>query len=200
MGFLQDYLYFVCFVAFIAFVRVAIYQFTTPITKYGEKKLEYDKPADEDVVEKVKKHYNLDVEPRREKEVKIKSIWLYPVRGIRGMKVDHCEITPYGLKQDRNWVTISVKTMRPLANHNSHVITYLRQNFVKDSSKLRLYLQDKLCFPDMTVREQFLDFDADYSNAEMVECMDNYRGYKESDSVNQWLSQIFDEEVFVIRA
>lgn len=74
--------------------------------------------------------------------------------------------------------------MKPIANHNSHLITYLRQSFVDKSSKLRIYLQDKLCFPDLTVREKFLDFDADYTNAEFVECKDNYRGYKESDDIN----------------
>lgn len=95
------------------------------------------------------------------------------------MKVDHCEITPGGLKNDRNWVIIGKKNMKPLANHNSHLITYLRQNFVKDSNKLRLYLQDKLCFPDLKVREQFLDFAKMYDESDLIECADNYRGYKE---------------------
>jgi len=33
-----------------------------------------------------------------------------------------------------------------------------------------------------------------------VECAKGYRGYKEGDEVNKWLSEIFDEEVFLIRA
>jgi uncharacterized protein YcbX len=41
-----------------------------------------------------------------EKEVKIHSMWLYPMRGVKGIKVEHCEITPYGLKNDRIWVII----------------------------------------------------------------------------------------------
>lgn len=98
MGFLHDYLLFVGIVAVIAFIRVAIYQMTTPLTKYGEKKIEYDQPPDEDAVQKVRKHYDLDLKPYKERDVKIKAIFLYPVRGIRGVKVDHCEITPYGLK------------------------------------------------------------------------------------------------------
>ena len=52
----------------------------------------------------------------------------------------------------------------------------------------------------MKVREMFVDFNTDYTNAEFVECQKNYRGYKEYDELNEWLSKIFDEEVFMIRA
>lgn len=143
----------------------------------------------------------MDVKPKLEKAVKIKAIFLYPVRGIRGIKVDHCEITPFGLKNDRNWVIISRKTMKPLACHNSHLITYLRQGFVKDSTRLKLYLQDKLCFPDITKREQYLDFAKKYDEEQdLIECADNYRGLKEDEEVNKWLSTILEEEVFIMRA
>lgn len=70
----------------------------------------------------------------------------------------------------------------------------------KDTTRLRIYLQDKLCFPDLTVREQFLDFDKEYKQQDFIECAENYRGYKEKDEINQWLSQIFEEEVMIIRA
>jgi uncharacterized protein YcbX len=48
------------------------------------------------------------------------------MRGVKGIKVDHCELTESGLKHDRNWVIIGKKKMKPIANHNSEIITYLR--------------------------------------------------------------------------
>ena len=126
MGFWNDYFIFIGVITFVTFIRVLVYMKTTPLNEFGEKKVEHAKVPDEDIVDKIKNNYDLNIKPKQEREVKIKAIFLYPVRGIRGMKVDNCEITPYGLKNDRNWVIIGCKKMKPLANHNSHLITYLR--------------------------------------------------------------------------
>ena len=93
------------------------------------------------MVEKIEKLYKMDIKYAQEKSVPIKSIWLYPVRGIKGFKVTWCEITPYGLKNDRTWVILSKATMKPIACENSHVITFLRQ--VYDDAKPN---EVKLCF------------------------------------------------------
>jgi len=45
--------------------------------------------------------YNLKVSPSEEIDVPIKDIYLYPVRGIMGIKVEVAEVNPYGLKNDR---------------------------------------------------------------------------------------------------
>jgi len=45
-----------------------------------------------------------------------------------------------------------------------------------------------------------LRFDEDYSGAEFIEAANNYRGYKECDEVCKWLSDIFEQEVIIIRA
>jgi len=145
--------------------------------------------------------YNLKIKPNQEKSVKIKEMYLYPVRGVLGIKVKWVEITPFGLKLDRNWVIIGTKKMKPLSNDNSEVITFLRQEFVdEERTKLRLFLQDDKCFPELEKRELFLDFNREYTDKEFVECAENYRGYKESDEINLWLSEIFDQEVFIMRA
>jgi hypothetical protein len=41
--------------------------------------------------------------------------------------------------------------MKSLANHNSDLITYLRQEIIeeRDGIKVRLYLQDNECFPEL---------------------------------------------------
>ena len=83
----------------------------------------------------------LDVPNHQEKEVKIKTIYLYPIRGVKGCEIDECEITPYGLKKDRNWVIIGRKLMWPLTCANSHIVTYLRQEINPNKpNELRLYL------------------------------------------------------------
>ncbi len=186
----------------VAAIRVAVYYVTSPPrTKYGEVRIDEKIPPEEDVVAKIKELYDLDVKPNREKSVKIHEIYLYPVRGIKGVKVDHVETTPFGLKQDRNWVIIGVRKMKPFANHNSEIITFLRQSFVdEERTKLKIFLQDSKCFPDLEKRVHILDFKRKYTEAEFVECKENYRGYKESEELNKWLSQIFDEEVFIMRA
>lgn len=65
---------------------------------------------------------------------------------------------------------------------------------------MKIFFQDNSCFPDIEKRRHILDFDADYSKSEYVECANGYRGYKECDEVNQWLSDIFDLDVMLVRA
>ena len=43
-----------------------------------------------------------------------------------GFKVEKIGITPYGPKNDRQWVIIDKIKGAPLACHNSEVITFLR--------------------------------------------------------------------------
>ena len=69
----------------------------------------------------------LDIKQHYEKSLKIKGIYIYPVEGIRGCRMNSCEITPYGLKGDRNWVIVDKEDMKLIACHNSHIITFLRQ-------------------------------------------------------------------------
>ena len=69
-----------------------------------------------------------------------------------------------------------------------------------EPAKLTLYLMDNKCFPDVKKRSHQLRFDRNYEGAQIIEANKKYRGYKESDEVCEWLSQIFDEEVILIRA
>ena len=43
-------------------------------------------------------------------------------------------------------------------------------------------------------------FDKDYSKSEFINANKNYRGYKEDDEVNEWLTQVFEEPCILIRA
>jgi len=50
----------------------------------------YDLPPLQDIVEKTKEHYDLTIKPQDEKVIPIKAIYIYPVRGIRGIQVPTC--------------------------------------------------------------------------------------------------------------
>lgn len=70
--------------------------------------------------------------------------------------------------------------MKPIANNNNHVTSFLRQIRSKeDPNELKIIFQDKECFPDIEKRRVFLRFDKDYSKSEYVNANKNYRGYKE---------------------
>ena len=138
---------------------------------------------------------------------------MYPVRGIHGIIVNQCEMTPYGLKYDRRWIIVGKKRMRPLSCSNSHIFTYLRccietvdgEDYAKlggEPKKLRIFLQDDKCFPEVKKRNHELLFDRDYLGAEIIKATSRhkFRGPKESDEVCNWLSELFGEEVFLIRA
>ena len=70
------------------------------------------------LVNKIKKNYNLEIKPEEEKsqkEVEINQLYLYPVRGIQGMEVESVELTPLGVRFDRNWVIIQANTRSCIA-------------------------------------------------------------------------------------
>ena len=43
-------------------------------------------PEKEDIVEKVRKVYDLKMTQFHEQKVPIKSLWIYPIRGVKGIK------------------------------------------------------------------------------------------------------------------
>jgi uncharacterized protein YcbX len=91
--------------------------------------------------------------------------------------------------------------MVPISNINSHIPTYLRMEYDQDikPNELVLKLMDDQCFPHLSKRSHTLYFECDLSNSEFVECKNDYRGFKESSQVNDWLSAIFGEKVFLMK-
>jgi uncharacterized protein YcbX len=111
------------------------------------------------------------------------------------------EVTPYGFKNDRIWVIIDTTTMEPVAAHNSHLITFFRVVFVKDDpNSLKICLQDTLCFPDIKKRSVILKLNQNYTEAEFVQAESSYRGYKERDEINDFLSLILQQDVMLLRS
>jgi hypothetical protein len=58
---------------------------------------------------RIKDFYDLTIQPSQEQKVKISSLYLYPVRGIRGITVDYLTLTESGALNDRLWVMIDKK-------------------------------------------------------------------------------------------
>ena len=148
--------------------------------------------------------YNLNVKEQDESLVKIKAMYLYPIRGIKGLQVEQVEITESGIVGDRNWMIISVKTKKPIGCANSHLITFLRLR-MENENEVTIGLQDEECFPELKKRTMILKFDQTYENSEYIEAGRNYfgqqyKGYKENDEICQWLSAILGEEAVILRA
>ena len=64
-----------------------VYIYTTPLDGDNKKIVPHAKPGNVDVVENIKKCYDLSLKPVDEHAVPIKSMFIYPVRGIKGIKV-----------------------------------------------------------------------------------------------------------------
>ena len=129
MSFLEDYFKFVGVITLVAFINFGFFYFRDPTGQQGKKskyKPNASAPEKEDQVVKIRSLYQMGIPEYHEKPVKLKSLWLYPVRGVKGIKRDFLEITPYGIINDRLWVILDKKKLKPVANHNSHLITFLR--------------------------------------------------------------------------
>ena len=78
------------------------------------------------MVQKIKSIYDLDVSYYAEKEIPIKNMWIYPIIGVKGIRMDHLLVTPEGIVNDRIWVILDKKDLTSVAAHNSVLITFLR--------------------------------------------------------------------------
>jgi uncharacterized protein YcbX len=59
-------------------------------------------------------------------------MWLYPIKGVKGFKVDYLEVTPHGVKNDRIWAIVDLKTGEPVTGKHSELISFLRVVRSKD--------------------------------------------------------------------
>ena len=97
--------------------------------------------------------YDTEVKFTDEIDIPIKAIYLYPIRGVKGMEINTCQITPHGLTGDRNWVIVNAKTMKTIQNENSHRITLIRLELKNRTlSELIVKLQDNKCVPELKER------------------------------------------------
>ena len=89
----------------------------------------------------------MTIEPGSETNMTIKGLYLYPIRGIKGIEVDHVEIGNGGILKDRNWLIHSVKRKKHICSGGNPIVTYLRLKIdEKDENKLTIYFQDDKCF------------------------------------------------------
>ena len=123
--------------------------------------------------ERIRNMYDLKVRPDQEKDVQIKAMYLYPIRGIKGIQVESAEVWPFGMKNDRQWCILSKTKDKPLADHNSAKISLLRMVLLdsKDEitfdacnpKKLKIIFQNEKTCPHIKKRSHILYFDKDYS-------------------------------------
>ena len=74
----------------------------------------------------IHKQFDLSVKPKDEKDIKLVKIFLYPIRGIKGIEVESAELSNSGFIKDRNWVIVSIKRNKSIATSGNYKVTYLR--------------------------------------------------------------------------
>jgi len=131
----------------------------------------YNYPKLYNMVQKIKKLYDLSIKQKDEIVVPIKKIFLYPIRGIKGLEMEWCEVTPFGLKLDRIWCVMRESKMKPISNHNSNIPCFLRMEYDPDNkpNELVLKLKDDKCYPKLKKRSHTLLFEEDMSEFEFIE-------------------------------
>ena len=82
------------------------------------------------------------------------------------------------------------------------MITFLRAVFFdkEDQNKVKICLQDSLCFPDIKKRSIIIRIDEDYTEAEIIQAEKSYRGFKEREEVSEFLSIVLQRDVLLIRS
>ena len=76
---LHDYWYIAVFLVLLG------YKFFGAQQSHGKQGLEIT--SEDNIIEKVMENYDLNVKPEDEKEITIKSIHIYPIRGVPGLEV-----------------------------------------------------------------------------------------------------------------
>lgn len=134
MRFLNQNSHYVIILTILAFLGAVVVLFFLTILKKSKKV----KPQSDDFnhVANIAKSYDLDLKPEDEKEIPIKSIYIYPIRGVKGIKVDEIEVSPFGVKGDRNWVIIGCKRMGYFANNTNDITSFLRQSRNEDDHNI----------------------------------------------------------------
>ena len=69
---------------------------------------------------------------------------IYPVRGIKGIEVDHVKVSSEGIKWDRDWAIYTKDDKRVISQSGCVKLTYLRQKIEKKNGKkeLVIYIED----------------------------------------------------------
>lgn len=106
---------FICFVAVVLYIIYGLLWFAW-VSYFNLEGVQF----------RIESEYGLELKPEDEQNIKIKAIYLYPIRGVKGMSVSSVQITPHGLAGDRNWVIVNAKTKKSIDNENSDRITFIR--------------------------------------------------------------------------
>lgn len=120
--------------------------------------------------------------------IKIKKLYVYPIKSLKGISLQQAEISETGIKYDRYWM---------LVDKNGDFITQ------REIPKLALFLVS-IHAEYLTVRFEntAINIPKTLTNKEIKACEiweENINGYKESDEINNWFSNLLDKKVFLVR-
>tara|TARA_B100000809_G_C15084018_1_gene510731 strand:+ start:733 stop:1551 length:819 start_codon:yes stop_codon:yes gene_type:complete len=120
--------------------------------------------------------------------IKIKELYVYPIKSLKGISIKQAEISETGIKYDRYWM---------LVDQHGDFITQ------REIPKLALF-QVSIHNEHLTVRFESKEINIPKAlvTEELKACEiweEKLNGYKESDEINNWFSSILDKKVFLVR-
>ena len=86
----------------------------------------------------------LNIGKEKEKEVPILELYLYPCRGMTGIKMDELQLGEHGIRYDRIFVVIDAQTRKPVHTANAPDITGLSQRIEGEFLVISTKNQDRV--------------------------------------------------------
>ena len=130
--------------------------------------------------------------------MKIEELYLYPCRGIPGIKVDSLHLGEYGIMHDRIFAIINTENLFPMSGTNFPEISTLRQRIEGDTLILSSLFPERLTTAGLAteLRLNMVTFNTD----ERVECMKRHTGFKCAAHMNLWVTTAVKKDAFLIRS
>ena len=120
--------------------------------------------------------------------IKIKEIYVYPIKSLKGISLKTAEISETGIKYDRYWMLID-ENGNFITQREIPKLTMFHVSFLSDHLVVRFENKTISIPKTLTIK--------DIQECEIWE--EKINGYKENDKINNWFSNILDKKVFLVR-
>ena len=122
------------------------------------------------------------------KQITVKELWLYPVKGCQGIAVDSLSLTESGITGDR---LFAIWTEGKLVDQkDTPIVASIAAQFDVESGTLQLTHPDKDVFKHTVVN--------DGDKLDTLSILDQYKTIDQGDSVANWLSAILEKSVRLV--
>ena len=152
----------------------------------------------------IRSRYNLALAPGQEKSIKIQKLWLFPMRGIMGIEVDHLKVSKFGIKYDREWAIYDKEKLGCVGQAAEVKLTQFRQRIEKDLATKQKYLVISLLEScrDQAPKDVPYELRIPIRKNLTGDIVDTgkVQGIAEGEVYDRWFSKIIGREVILLRA